>query len=255
VKLRVLGAYGGTLPGKRMTCFLINDEVVIDAGSMASALTLEEQIRVRHVVLTHSHSDHVNSLPFFIENIFGRIQEPVKIHSLPACIDVVQQHLFNNAIWPDFASIPDRVLPMMEFRPAPTMATIKMAGLRITMVPVNHVVPTVGLVVEEGDKAIVFSGDTAPTQSLWAVANGLHDGVVKALLVEASFPNRMQPLADISKHLTPQQLVPEIAKCRHVCPVYAYHIKPPYLDEIRGEIEGLATDRIEIVEQDRTYEF
>ena len=237
-----------------MTCFLVNDDVVLDAGSLASSLTLEEQIRVRHVVLSHSHSDHINSLPFFVENVFGRIDEPVRIHSLPAAIDVVQRHLFNNAIWPDFASIPDRVLPMIEFKPAPTMATVLMAGLRVTMVPVNHIVPTVGLIVEEGESALVVSGDTAPTQSLWAVANGLPDGSVKAILLETSFPNRMQQLADVSKHLTPQQLPSELAKCRHDCPVYIYHVKPPYLAEVAAEIAALGNPRIQLAEQDRTYE-
>lgn len=237
-----------------MTCFLVNDDVVLDAGSLAAALTLEEQTRVRHVVVSHSHSDHVNSLPFFVENVFGRIHEPVRIHSLPEVTDVIQRHLFNNSVWPDFSAIPDRVLPILEFQPSPTMTPIAVGGLRVTMVPVNHIVPTVGLIVEENGKFLVVSGDTGPTQALWAAANGLPDGSVKAILLETSFPNRMQPLADLSKHLTPQQLPAEIAKCRHRCPVYIYHVKPPYKDEVKAEIDALGEPRLELAIQDHTYE-
>ena len=253
MKVRVLGAYGGTLPGCRMTCFLIDGEVVVDAGSLASSMSLDDQCRVKHVVLSHSHWDHINSLPFFIENVFGRLTEPVRIHSLPAAIDTVQRHLFNNAVWPDFASIPDRVLPMMEFKPAPTQARIDVGSLAVTMIPVNHTVPTVGLLIEDADGAIVVSGDTAPTHALWSAANAL--GNVKAIFLECSFPNRMQQLADVSKHLTPQQLPAEIAKCQHECPVYVYHIKPPYKDEVIGELTALGHPRLHVAEQDRTYDF
>lgn len=254
MKLRVLGAYGGTMPGCHMTCMLVNDQIVLDAGSLASTLTIEEQTQVRHVVLSHSHSDHVNSLPFFVENVFGRIEVPVQIHALPSVIEVVQRHLFNNAVWPDFASIPDRILPIMEFRPAPTLAAIMVGGLRVTLVPVNHVVPTVGLIVEDGESAIAVSGDTAPTRDLWEICNDLPLGKLKAILLETSFPNNRQALADISKHLTPRQLPAEIRKCRHDCPVYLYHLKPPFLAEIQAEIAALGEPRLHLLEQGRTYE-
>lgn len=250
----MLGAYGGTMPGCHMTCLLVNDQVVLDAGSLASTLTIEEQVAVRHVVLSHSHSDHINSLPFFVENVFGRIETPVRIHAQPSVIDVVQRHLFNNAVWPDFASIPDRVLPIIEFHPAPTMACVVLGGLRVTLVPVNHVVPTVGLIVEDDRSAFVVSGDTAPTRELWEMCNDLPDGKLKAILLETSFPNARQALADISKHLTPQQLPAEIAKCRHACPVYLYHLKPPFLADLGREIAALQHPRIELLEQGRTYE-
>ena len=102
MKIEVIGGYGGESLGCRMTCLLINDHIALDAGSLSQALSIERQAEVDCLLLTHSHMDHTSSIPFFIENVFGRRQENIDIYTSGATEYAIRKYLFNNATWPDF---------------------------------------------------------------------------------------------------------------------------------------------------------
>lgn len=259
VKFKVLGSFGGDGPSCRMTSFLIDDVVAIDAGAITRALEIDQQRRIRHVVITHTHSDHTASLPFLIENIFGAADEAVTIYSTRRVQANVKRHLFNNDTWPDFSRIPNHLYPSVRFVEitAGTPFIINdLAGgdLEITPIPVNHIVPTVGLLIRQAHAAVGFTSDTGPTEEFWQWANKAEDLV--AIITECSFPNRLQDVADISLHLTPATLALELKKLVAGPRVLLYHFKPPYLDEIRDELGSSAMPHpVEELEQDRVYDF
>jgi ribonuclease BN (tRNA processing enzyme) len=223
----------------------VNDALCVDAGAITDALTLEEQQGVRAVLVTHSHMDHVASLPFLVENVFGRTRGPLEILAPEDVLDALKTHLFNDALWPDFSRIPGQDGPSVTFRPVPVGTPFSADGLTATAVKVSHVVPTYGYVLADERAAVVFSGDTGPTEALWAVARAVPN--LKALFVECSFPNDLQRIADDSCHLTPQTLRAEMTKFPKNVPVYLYHMKPPALDRLRADIAALGDARLHIL--------
>jgi ribonuclease BN (tRNA processing enzyme) len=259
VKLRILGSFGGDSPSCRMTSFLIDDIVAVDAGAITRSLTIPQQHTIRHVVITHTHMDHTASLPFLIENIFGSNSEPVSIYCTNRVLAGVRKHLFNNDTWPDFTRIPNRLYPSVRFEEIEQDVPFHIRGLKagdleVTAIPVNHIVPTTGLLLRQGGSSVLFTSDTGPTERVWQVANHTED--LAAVITECSFPNRLQEVADVSLHLSPQTLAAELAKLRRRVPVYLYHFKPPYVDELRDELAATKLPHPVIeLEQDRTYEF
>ncbi|MGZ6987537.1 MAG: MBL fold metallo-hydrolase [Thermoanaerobaculia bacterium] len=245
MRVRVLGAHGGSSPSHRQTSFLVNDSLCVDAGAITGALPLDAQALVRAVLVTHAHVDHVASLPFLVENVFGRHALPLEIVAPGEILAALRKHLFNDALWPDFSRLPDDVMPTVTFRAIPTREPFEIAGVVGTAVPVSHVVPTCGYVLSESASSIVFSGDTGPTEELWSAARARND--VKALFVECSFPDDLQHLADASKHLTPATLRLEIEKFPPEVPIYLYHMKPPSLGRLRAEIAALGNARVSIL--------
>ncbi len=231
----VLGSFGGSSPTCRMTSFLINGELALDAGSITQALPLEAQRRIRRIVLTHSHLDHTASIPFLVENTFGEQRDALEILVTPQVLHTVKLHLFNNDTWPDFTRIPNDMLPAIRLVQVEPRAQFSANSLRLTPVPVRHTVPTHGYLVEEDEGgAVLFTSDTGPTTEVWEVAN--RTTRLRAVIVEVSFPSRMQSVADVSLHLTPITLAAELAKLKRDVAVYLYHLKPAYVDELRQEL-------------------
>lgn len=239
MEIRVLGSFGGDSPHCRMTSFLIDGSIAIDAGAITRTLSIDEQKSIRHVVITHSHIDHTATLPFLIENTFGENEGGIAIYCTRRVLSRVRKHLFNNDTWPDFSRIPNHLYPTIRFvdmKPGESFSIENGAPetLSIRPISVNHIVPTVGLILSRGRSTVVFTSDTGPTTKIWQEINKLDK--VSALIVECSFPNRLQSVADVSLHLTPQTLAGELAKLNRRLPVYLYHLKPPYLEELRAEI-------------------
>ena len=242
-----------------MTSFLVGDTVAVDAGAITRALSIDEQRTIQHVLVTHTHMDHTASLPFLIENIFGATSEPLTIYCTQSVLGAVRRHLFNNDTWPDFSSIPNQLYPSVKFEVIEPERPFVISGvpggdLEVTAIPVNHIVPTHGLLLRQGPTSLMFTSDTGPTERIWEVANATSD--LAALITECSFPNRLQEVADVSLHLTPQTLARELAKLGGDVPVYLYHFKPPYVDELRAELATTDLPRpvVELV-QDHTYQF
>jgi ribonuclease BN (tRNA processing enzyme) len=259
MEFRVLGSFGGDSPECRMTSFLVDGTVAVDAGAITRTLTIEEQREVRHVLVTHTHMDHTANLPFLIENIFGPNEEAVTIYATKQVLATVRRDLFNNDTWPDFTRIPNRLYPSVRFEEIEAGVPFVIQGsaggdIEVTAIPVNHIVPTIGLLIRQGASSLIFTSDTGPTEKIWEVANQTEG--LTALITECSFPNRMQDVADVSLHLTPQTLAVELAKLKRKVPVYLYHFKPPNIDELRRELaETDLPHPIEELVQDRSYTF
>ena len=251
MKLTVLGCHGGELPGCRSTCFLIDDRLAIDAGALTSALTIEQMSAVDDILLTHSHFDHVKDLPMFSDLVVGRRDSPVGIHSNKECIETLKLHLFNNTMWPDFTKIPSAKHPTFKMKPFESGATVKIGPYTVKSVEVSHPVESCGYIISDGKTTMAISGDTGPTEDFWKALNKA-DGV-KVLLLECSFPNSMQELADVSGHLTPQTLATELKKFnRKDCEVLLYHLKPAFVDVLKQEVSSLP---VRVLELSDVFEF
>lgn len=246
MQIRVLGAFGGSTPRHRQTSFLIDGTVALDAGALTGSLSLEEQARIRAILVTHSHMDHVASLPFLVENVFGRVKGPIEVIAPPGVVLALKAHLFNDALWPDFTRIPNQLLPTVVFREVEEGVPFQIDGLTVVAVPVFHVVPTCGYVISDGRSSVVFSGDTGPTEAIWAEARRSPN--LRAIFVECSFPDSMTPIAEISRHFTPASLRREMAKFPPGVPINLYHMKPPTLGELKAEIAALAEPRVALLD-------
>lgn len=253
MKLRVLGGYGGETLECRMTCLLVNDRVALDAGSLSQVLSIAEQVKIHSIVLTHSHMDHTNSLPFFIENVYGKSDGAIRIFSSPETVYAIRKYLFNNATWPDFTRLPNHLLPAMQFHELEDEVPFELEGVTFTPIPVDHLVPTHGFLLEDEDSAVIWSSDTGPTNRLWEIANRTRN--LKAVFIETSFSNALQHIADVSFHLTPATLAQELEKLERRVPVFLHHLKPPSVSAIQEEIAALGHPDIGYLEQGRIYEF
>ncbi|HEU4383007.1 MAG TPA: 3',5'-cyclic-nucleotide phosphodiesterase [Anaeromyxobacteraceae bacterium] len=254
MKLRVLGCSGGELPRRRTTCFLLDGVMAIDAGALTASLPLRELLRVDDIVLTHSHFDHVKDVPLLADLLVGRRPDPLRVHASPECARTLERDVFNGRLWPDFTRIPDRRHPVVEIRRFDTGRAFRVGRYQLRPVPVCHPVESVGFVISDGRSTIAISGDTGPTDRFWRAVGRRRD--LRALLVEMSFPNVMQELADLSGHLTPNTLAGELRKVeRNGCPVYLYHLKPAYEAELRRDLARLRLPGVRVLAQGEQFVF
>jgi ribonuclease BN (tRNA processing enzyme) len=251
MKIRVLGAYGAEGLGQRPTSFLVNDRILIDAGTVGGALTLPEQTLIEHALITHSHLDHVGGLAFLTETLaFSETRVPLMVTSLEPVVNALRAGVFNNLAWPDFSQIPPQA-PVMKYRALVEEAEQRVGDVWVTPVAVNHTVPATGFILHDGSTGFIFSGDTGPTEALWKAARGLRG--LRAAFVECAFPNRMAKLAEVACHMTPDLLRRELQKLPADIPIWIYHIKPQFYDEVADELSRVDAGRITILEQDKTY--
>lgn len=239
---------------QRLTCFLIDDCVAVDAGSIAIALTNEQRDRVKNIIVTHPHMDHIASLPIFIDDLYPTLQEPMRVHATAEVIALLERDVFNWNVYPRFSDLKNDYGPVMEYVPITIGQSFPVAHLNVIAVPVNHIVPTVGLVVSDGKTSVAFSSDTAETEEFWKILNEMRG--LDALLIEASFPNRMAKLAEVSRHFTPASLHEELKKLTHNgLDIMTVHLKPSYRDEIIQELDALQVPKLSVMEPGRIYEW
>lgn len=237
---------------QRLTCFLIDDCVAVDAGSIAIALTNEQRPKVKDIIVTHPHLDHIASLPIFIDDLYPTLKEPVRVHATPEVIALLERDVFNWNVYPRFSDLKNDYGPVMQYVPVPLGTPFKVAHLSVTAVEVNHIVPTVGLVVSDGQKSVAFSSDTAETEEFWKIVNEMKG--LDALLIEASFPDRMAKLAEVSRHFTPASLHEELKKLNHNgMDIMAVHLKPTYREEIIAELKALNIPNLSVMEPGKIY--
>lgn len=264
MKIRVLGCHGSDQllerDGKARQCrtcgFLINGTVMIDAGTIGAALRLDEQKRIRHILLSHLHFDHVQGLPTLADNLVEEetdTVDPVTLASIPSVLDGLHAHLFNGKVYPDFFSLPEAAHPIFVPRALDPGKDTDVSSLHVRAIPVNHQVPTVGFLIRDGDSSVLYSGDTHATDEIWKEA--ARERTLKAAFIETSFPNRLMELAVISKHLTPALLAKELQKLgRPDLPVYIYHLKPRFRQEIIGELGQLGIRKLTVLEEGQEVE-
>jgi len=251
--IRVLGPYGGSAPGCRLTTFLINGDSALDAGSLTEALPLSAQCRVRRVLLTHAHFDHIASLPFLAANLYGARLAPLEILAPEPVLEAVRRHVFNDTTWPDFTRFPSVSRPTIRYRNLAEGRPSLAGSLTVTPFAVNHVVPAYGYIVSANGGAVVFSGDTGPTERLWVAARRARN--VRAIFLECSFSDREERLAADSQHLTPRLVSQELPKLPPKIPVLLYHAKPSSLARMLREIEALGESRLHMLDGQKSFRF
>lgn len=236
MQIRVLGCSGAIAAGCRTTAFLLDDDVLIDAGTGVGDLTLDELERIDHILLSHAHLDHVLGVPLLADSVMRRRagRPPIRVHALTETLQTLQQHLFNGALWPDFTRLPSQDQPMLAFEPFAQGEVLDFGGgRRVEVLPALHTVPAVGFAVLAPGGAWVYTGDTAPNPALWQRLAALP---MAALVIETAFRDDEQRLAQISRHLHPAALGGELQQLRPDVPVFITHIKPGELDAVMTEI-------------------
>ncbi len=255
MKVKILGCSGSEAIGHNPPGFLVNDVMMLDAGTITAALSIEAQSRITDVLISHTHLDHIKSLLFLADNIIGRIKKPVNIRAIPKVIDAIRRHLMNDLIWPDFTKIPTAKDPVLAYAPMETGKTVRIAGLKVKAIPMNHPVPAVGFLVSDGKSSFIYSADTGPNEGLWKEAAKAKN--LRAVIVDTSFPNSMDLVAGLSGHFTPGQLHQDLTKARvgNDVPLYIYHIKPVHKKKVIRELKALGRKKVKVLQEGKTYRF
>ncbi len=245
---------GGIALEQRLTCFVIDDCVCVDAGSIALGLCDEQRARVRDIIITHVHIDHIASLPIFIDDMAAILEEPIRLHATVEVIESLERNVFNGMIYPRFSKISNGKCRLLQYVPIQPGRQFSVRHLRVTPVDVNHTVPTVGLIVSDATSTVAFTSDTAETENIWQCINDIPR--VDALIIETSFPNEMDKLARLSGHLTPDTLAREMCKLEHEnIDVLTVHLKPMFRKALVEELAALAIPRLRVMEPGCIYEW
>jgi len=241
MKLRVLGCSGGIGGELRTTSLLLDHDTLIDAGTGVGDLSINELAQIDHVFITHSHMDHVTSIPFLLDTVGWIREKPITVHATRETLEILKQHLFNWKLWPDFAQIPDAQNPMLRYELIAVGGTVALNGRRITPLPANHVVPAVGYHLDSGRAGLVFTGDTTCNDALWVIVNQIAN--LKFLIIETALSDRECDLAVASKHLCPSLLAAELTKLKLSPEIYITHLKPRESELIMQQIAQQVKER------------
>lgn len=246
-------AFGRSSGQQHLPCFVLDDCVAIDAGSLALSINSEQRNCLRNIVLTHSHLDHIATLPIFIDDLFTELEQPVVVHATAETIEMLEQHIFNWKIFPRFSELQNEFGSVLKYSPFVSHQRFCVQHLELTAIPVNHQIATVGLIISDRLTTIAFTSDTTQTEEFWFLLNSLPR--LDALLIECALPNSQTTLAHAAHHLTPQMFSAEMAKLKHKCPVLAINLKPTYRAKIVEELENLKIPRLEIMQVGNVYNF
>jgi ribonuclease BN (tRNA processing enzyme) len=238
MKLRVLGCSGGIGGDLRTTSMLLDHDVLIDAGTGVGDLAIDQLARIDHVFLTHSHLDHVTSIPFLVDTVGWMRGRPITVHAIEPTLEILRQHLFNWKLWPDFTKIPDAHKPFLRYEAVALGKTVDINGRKLTALPANHVVPAIGYRIDSGRASLVFSGDTTTNDAFWDAVNKIDN--LRYLVIETAFCNKEKDLAIASKHLCPSMLAEELAKFKREAEIYITHLKPGEVELTMQEIQECA---------------
>lgn len=247
MKIKVLGCSGAKFPGHNIPGFLLDNDIIFDAGSLTGVLGEKAQFRIKNIFITHAHLDHIRSIPFLADNIvLGNVDHRVNLYSIPPVINTIKRHLLNSSLWPDFTIIPhpdDAILNLVKLKVGQPL-TIN----HYTVIPykVNHTVPAVGYLVEdEKGKRFFYTGDTGPAHELW---EKMSSTIIHCLIIDVSFPNSMENMAIKTGHLTPNLLKKEFLKI-HYMPeqICITHPKPQFIKTIKTELEELRIKNLKLL--------
>lgn len=243
---------GSASPRQHLSCFVVDDCVAIDAGSLAMAASAEQKKRIRDVVLTHAHLDHIAGLPLFIDDLFARLEQPVSVYAVAEVIKILEKDVFNWDLYPSFSELQNDNGVVLEYREFSAGKSFEVKHLTFEPVRVNHKVPTVGFIVTDQKTTFALSGDTSAMRDFWKRVNRVDK--LDALLIECAFPNELKHLAEVSHHLTPDTLQQELKKFSQTdCPIFVVNLKPMYRDQIITELERLEIQNLQIFEVGRVY--
>ncbi|OAM51396.1 3',5'-cyclic-nucleotide phosphodiesterase [Methylovorus sp. MM2] len=235
MQVKILGCSGGIGNGLRTTSILLDDDVLIDAGTGVGDLSIDELCKIDHIFVTHSHLDHIASIPFLLDTVMGLRPNPVTLHATIETINTLREHIFNWKIWPDFNVIPDAKTPFLQYQEIAIGQSVTLGDRTITALPANHTVPAVGYRLDSGQNSLVFSGDTTTCDALWEHVNKIEN--LKYVIIETAFGDGEIALARLSKHLSPSLLIEELKKLKRPAEIYITHLKPGEGEVIMREFE------------------
>ena len=238
MKLTVLGCSGGIGSGRHTTSLLVDDDVLVDAGSGLTTLDFEQLLAIDHVFITHAHLDHVLGLPLLLDSVGDLRGTPLTVHALPEVLDVLSTHLFNWQLWPDFRKIPSAEAPWLRFAPLDFGEVLTLKGRTFRPLPANHVVPACGIHLATAAGSLVFSGDTTHSDAFVAALNAIPD--LRHLIIETSFENELADIAMASKHHWPDSLAAELKELTVTPEVWITHLKPGNESAIMSELRAAA---------------
>ncbi len=251
MKIKVIGSSVDGNPCQFAASYVINDHVAIDAGSIGF-MSVAAQKRIKHVLISHTHLDHIASLPIFIDNIYEPGPDCVIVYGKPCVIECLQENLFNDRVWPNVLRLGRDESPFLKYVALDNTESIKLGDLTITPVELDHVVPTLGFLIDDGESAVAVVSDTGPTEQVWELAN--RNARLKCVFLESAFPNSMDWLAEKTKHLTPELMRREYEKLNRRVSLVVVHIKPAYYEEVTSELMALNLPTLTISGPNREYE-
>ena len=234
MQIKILGCYGGIGGAMRTTSMLVDDDVLIDAGTGVGDLSLDALLKIDHIFVTHSHLDHIGFIPLLLDTVMGLRAKPITVHATAQVINVLKLHIFNWLIWPDFNAIPNTAFPLLSYKEISLGNPVTINQKVITALPANHVVPAVGYQIDSGTHSLVFTGDTAGGKDFWDEVNKINN--LKYLIIETAFSNAEADLAVLAKHLCPRTLATELAQLSSTPEVFITHLKPSEDKTILEEI-------------------
>lgn len=242
MRIRVLGCSGGIGAGARTSAMLVDNDVLIDAGTGIGDLALGDLNPIRHVFLTHAHLDHVAGLPMLVDHVFDEnFETPLTVYAREETLKAVREHLFNDVIWPDFTRLPTPDNPMLRWHVTSPGDTISIGHRDFYAVDVMHTVPSLGFTVQNSGGAFAVSGDTRTNETLWPVLNACDD--LRVLVIEVSFPDEMASLAIEAGHYTPKTLTADLARLNHSPEIWLTGMKPGEEQRILQQVTDAAPDR------------
>jgi cAMP phosphodiesterase len=249
MQIRVLGCSGAEFPDSRTTGFLLDESLLLDGGTIGASLNEDEQRRIKHILITHAHLDHIKGIPLLADNLIVRGDHgPLVVYGLPVTLAALQDHLMNNIIWPDFSRLPTPEAPLIVYQPVTPGVKLAINGYHVTPWPMQHAVPAVGYCIAENNDTLFFTGDTGGVGALWGKI-----GSVQTLIIEVSFPDEMVELARLTGHLTPCLLAGELTVMpQRPARILISHMKPQYRQEICRQL-AIVLPSAEILVDGATY--
>ncbi len=238
-------------PAQPLTTFIVHGTggagpLAIDAGSLGLVGEPVDMARVREVILTHAHIDHIATLPMWIEALLSQDRAPVAVHGTQDTIEQLRKHFFNGVIFPDFEQLAEKDgRQLMEYRLVPEDRAFGLAGFSLEAIRAEHPIETHGYFVDDGVTEVLFASDSGPSERLWQACEGRER--LKAVFLETSFPDFMEDIAESAGHLTPGLLAEELKRAPEQVQVFITHMKPAYRDGITRSIQALNDPRVHLV--------
>ncbi len=243
MEIKILGCYGNSIKHYRTTSYLINDSLLLDAGTVTEFLDDEQLRKIRHILVTHTHLDHIKDLVFIVDELVMMGEFNIDLISVKQVLEIISSNLFNNKLWPDFTVIPSKHNAIIKLREIELEKYTEINGIIVKPVLMTHTVYTVGYIIKEGNKGFMFTSDTGPTKRFWEIAS--EENGIEFIIVDVSFPSRMESLAKLSGHMTLSILTEHLDKYGlSDMPIYINHIKPIFIDEILSELLSLKRNNI-----------